>query len=312
MFELTIIFSSAPIHGLAGNDPDIDEMYNRFGPTARICFELTKRKSHLNEHRYRFETALSSLSSKVLQGMVTGIFDIEESDISLTILLLKRLPGDDFSLPTVEIISPTAEMAVWDQLKKERQNEPLYLYPSLATAERSKHLACVVYGMLAQNKLQRMSSIRLHLVPMVRRTPDGSGSRKKPPRWYSNHSADNASSLTVMIDIQRTGIEAFDPKVDPIKNNVYYTLYQAAVDSFITDGNRLFIFQFAVAREHDINKRILTFFSQASLPPRSNWYFVFVIPPDVSELSCPQGRDEMMKEFLEEIHLCSAVVSPWG
>ena len=113
-----------------------------------------------------------------------------------------------------------------------------------------------------------------------------------------------------MIGIQRTGIEAFDPKVDPIKNNVYYTLYQAAVDSFITDGNRLFIFQFTVAREHDINERILTFFSQASLPPRSNWYFIFVISPDVLELSCPQGRDEVMKEFLEEIHLCSMVVYP--
>ena len=308
MFELTIIFSSAPIHGLAGNDPDIDEMYNRFGPTARICFELPKRKSHLNEHRYRFEAALSSLSSGVLQGMVTGIFDIDKSDISFTILLLKRLPGDDFSLSSVEIISPTAEMAIWDQLSKERQDKPCDLYRSLATVERSKHLACVIYEMLAQNMLRRMSSIRLNLVPMVRRTPDGSGSRKKPPRWYSNH-RDNASSLT--IDIRRTGIEVFDPKVDPIKNNVYYKLHQAAVNSFITDGDRLFIFQFAIATEHDINKRILTFFSQASLPPRSNWYFIFAIPPGLSELSCHQGRDEMMKEFLEEIHLYSAEVTPW-
>ena len=279
-------------------------MYNRLGPTARICFEFPKRKSHLNEHRHRFETVLSSLSSKVLQGMVAGIFDIDKSDISLTILLLKRLPGDDFSLPTVEIITPIAEMAVWDQLGKETRAEPLHLYYSLAPVERSRRLAGAVYGMLAQAMLLRQSAIsRLHLVPMVRRMLDGSGPGKKLPRWYSNHGGDANSMLS--FDIRRTGIEVFDPK-DPIKINVYYKLYQAAVDSFIMSSNQLYIFQFTIATEHDINKGILTLFSQASLPPRSNWYFVFVIPPDLSEFSCPQGRDEM-KEFLEEIHLYSMV-----
>ena len=284
-------------------------MYNRLGPTARICFEYPKIKSHLNEHRHRFETVLSGLSSNVLQGMVAGIFDIDKSDISLTILLLKRLPGDDFSLPTVEIITPTAEMAVCDQLSKETRAEaaePIRLYHSLATIERSRRIAGVVYGMLVHEKLLRKNSTRLHLVPMVRRMPDESGPGKKLPRWYSNHGGDTNAMLS--FDIYRTGIEVFDPK-DPIKNSVYYKLYQAAVDSLIMIGNQLYIFHFTIAAEHDINKGILTLFSQASLPPRSNWHFVFVIPPNLSELpfSCPQGRDEM-KEFLEEIHLYSM----WG
>ena len=275
-------------------------MYNRFGPTPRICFELSKRKSHLNEHRYRFEAALSSLSSRVLQGMVARIFDIDKFDISLTILLLKRLPGDDFSLPTVEIITPTAEMAVLDQLNKDTRNELSDLHSSLARFERSRRLARVVYRMFAQESLLRGNAIRLQLYPMVRRTPDGSGPIKKLPRWYANRGGDPSSSLS--LDLHRTGIDVFDPKAGPIKNNVYYKLYQAAVDSFIMVYNQLYIFQFATATELDVKKGILTLFSQASLPPRSNWHFVFVIFSNLSELSCPQGQGEM-KEFLEEIHL---------
>ena len=287
-------------------------MYNQFGPTARICFELPKRKSHLNKHRHRFKVALSSLSPTVLRGLVAGtrIFDIDQSDTSLTIILLKRLPGADFSLSTVEIITPTAEIAVWDQLRRETDTQRRELYRDLASVNLSGRLAGIVYEMLAHQKLLQWGTISLHLVPMIRRTLGGSGPRKKLPRWYSDH-GDEESSLS--IDIERTG-EAWDPKPGPIKKNVYHAphkSFQPAADSFILDSdkNRLFVFQFTTATEHDINEEILTFFSQASLPPRTNWYFVFVIPSDLSEFSCPQGQDAM-KEFLEEIHLCTMTVDP--
>ena len=282
-------------------------MYNRFGPTARICFELPKRKSHLNEHRHRFEAALSSLSSTVLQGMVTGIFNIDKSDVSLTVLLLKRLPGDEFSLSTVEIITPTTEMAVRDQLtSKETLAELINLFRSLARVDWSRRLACVVYGTSAQQDLLKGNTfnLNLNLVTMVRRTPDGSGPLKKPPRWHSDHRYGNTSSRRLSMNIYVTGIDVFDPKVkvNTIKTNVYYKLYQAAVDSFIMYNNQLFIFQFTVATEHDIDKGILTLFSQVSLPPRRNWHFVCVFPHDLLDFSFPQGRGEM-KEFLEEIQL---------
>ena len=288
-------------------------MYNQFGPTARICFELPKRKSHLNKHRHRFEVAFSSLSPTVLRGLVAGtrIFDIDQSDTSLTIILLKRLPGADFSLSTVEIITPTAEIAVRDQLRRESDTQRRELYRDLACVDLSGRLAGIVYEMLAHENLRRWSTISLNLVPMIRKTPEGSCPRKRLPRWYSNH-GDEESSLS--IDVGRTGNHAWDPKPDPIKKYVYYAphkSFQPTVDSFIldSDNNRFFVFQFTTATEHVINEEILTFFSQASLPPRSNWYFVFVIPSDLSGFSCSQGQDAM-KAFLEEIHLCTMTVDP--
>jgi hypothetical protein len=125
-------------------------MYNRFGPTARTCFDFPKSNPLLNGHRAYLQAALSSLSSRVLQGMVEGLFDgTKKADISHTFLLLKRLPGADWSLSTVEIITPDAEMALRDRLRSETQAQRIALYNSLASVEVSRHLAGVIYEMLA-------------------------------------------------------------------------------------------------------------------------------------------------------------------
>jgi hypothetical protein len=185
-------------------------MYNRYGPTARICFEFPKEKTALNMHRHRFESALSNLSPRVLQGMVNGLFDIEKADISHTILLLKRVPGDDWSLSTVEIITPAAEMAVRNQLRRETEAEQFKLYRSLASVGVSRGLAGVVYELMAQEKLRLQSPITPDLVPMVQRTSDESGQGKKLSRWHSNHGDGADPSPVLSINILRTDNDAYD------------------------------------------------------------------------------------------------------
>jgi hypothetical protein len=144
-------------------------------------------------------------------------------------------------------------------------------------------------------------------------TRSGSGRGKNSLRKHTNHGDGADPSSALSITIHRMDNDAFSSKPDPIKD-IYYAPYhpnQVAVDSFIID-NCLFIFQFTIASVHDIKKGILTFFSQKSLPLRSreNCYFIFVIPPVLSELSCPQPRDPTLKTFLKKIQLCSVVVDP--
>src|ERR1700677_4407055 len=57
---------SAVIHGLTPNDPDMDAMYDQFGPTPRICFEFVRNSALLATHKKHQSKALSNLSVKRL------------------------------------------------------------------------------------------------------------------------------------------------------------------------------------------------------------------------------------------------------
>lgn len=101
------ISEAAAIHGLAGDDPAIDEMYTRFGPTARICFNYLKTPALLDRHERNLRNALSGLSLRSFQKMINNTSNLNMDDVSHTILLMKRY-GSDLSL---EPITPIVEGA---------------------------------------------------------------------------------------------------------------------------------------------------------------------------------------------------------
>jgi hypothetical protein len=270
------VLCSAPIHGFAASDPAVDEMYSRFGPTPRICFDLLKMPSRLNVHKDRFESVLSNLSSRTLQEMVHGALILKFDDVTHTILLLKRR-GNDLSraLVVVELITLDVEMALRNQLRKETQAERLALYRSLANLEAARRLAGVVYESLAQEKLQQQNPIELHIFPMIKKRPEGSGKGEKLPRWYSNHGDGADPSSVQSINIRRTDNDVFSSMPKLIKDNIYYAPQspnEVAFHSFIMDNERLFIFQFTIASYDEIENGILASFSQDSLPvpPKAN------------------------------------------
>ena len=282
-------------------------MYSQYGPTPRICFNYLQPTSHLNDHETRLQEALSTLTSRILQKMVSGVRQFSVDFTSHTILLVKRRRGDEWNLATLEPITPAVEMALRDQLRSDTQAERLRLYYSLANVEGSRPLAGVVYRLLVQEKLRFQNTIVLNLVPMVKRRPDRSGP------WHSTHGDGADPSSVQSFNITRTANDSFSSKPDSISNEVYYAPKapnQVGFDSFIMANGRLFIFQFTTASAHDIKNGILTFFSQYPLPPIANWYFVFVVPPTSLELRCSQPRDPALVAFLEKINMCSVVMNP--
>lgn len=301
---------SAHIHGFSANDPSIYNMYSQHGPTPRICFGFNKFDSQLAAHERRLATAISLLSLNTLQEMAdrcSGVTEVPAGSVdkygetSHTIILVKRR-GDSWARVSVEFITRNVEMTLRDRLRSEVQADRIRLYNYLANAEASRPLAGVAYESLIQQRIRASSSFRFNLVTMSRR-------QGKYARWRCNH----AGAATRTEDIERTKDDAFTDSPDVIIPNVYYAprySNQAAFDSFILSGQQLFIFQFTISSAHDINKKITVFFSQESLPPRSNWHFVFVVPSTSEEVSCPHSEDADMIAFLNEVHLCSARVDP--
>ncbi|KAH9171752.1 hypothetical protein EDB89DRAFT_2096685 [Lactarius sanguifluus] len=313
------ISQAAVIHGLEANDPRIDEMYNQYGPTPRICLNFIRNELLFAAYENRYESALRGLSLKKLGDIASDKVNFGmDDDESHTLILVTRLPmgRDDvkkFAYGRVEPITHMIKLKLRNQLRKETRAARIALYNSLANVKGTKRIAGVVYESLAQEMLEK--TIALKLVPMVKRDSCRSGRRLKFPRWHSDHGDAANRSLVRAIDI--TPAETFVYPVSgldhPIKDRVYYApeaQNQAAFDSFIIAEGKLYIFQFTT--DHPIQKGVVPFFSKmipGALPPRSDWHFVFIVPPSVSEICySPELQNDNLKELLAEMKLFSAVL----
>lgn len=117
------------------------EMYDKFGPTPRICFDYVN-----DPHaRIRFEVdrdkALRNLSSETLHEMIEDSELFSMDSLTHTLLLMKRRSKelrildsrDDYATivalikPRVEFVSRVVENEVWAQLWKPSPPEQLQL-----------------------------------------------------------------------------------------------------------------------------------------------------------------------------------------
>ncbi|KAF8257023.1 hypothetical protein EI94DRAFT_1792232 [Lactarius quietus] len=282
------ISEAAPLHGFQANNRRLDEMYNRSAP------QLASASITPSDH------------CSLLQEMVNGIFSPEAYKMSNTIILLKRLPGKEYHHKTLEPVTPTVEMDLREQLRRETHAQRLELYHHLTNVETSKSLVGVVYESLIQDKFRQQATISLDLVPMARR------GRGQHPPWCFDHGS-GASSIPY--EINRTDNDVYSAWPSPLHTNVYYSPKspnQVGHDAFIIDGasRQLFIFQFTIAKRHQIKKGLFDFFSQNSPLPKASWHFVFIVS-STSELSCPYPTgDADLGALLEEIRLYTMVEDP--
>ncbi|KAH9079497.1 hypothetical protein EDB83DRAFT_2503931 [Lactarius deliciosus] len=283
-------------------DKRIDEMYDQFGPTPRICFDLLHNKYRLAQHKTRYNDALKGLSLETLCSWVSDTRKFSMDTVSETIFLLKRVPkkelrqanlddSDDMDLvySSMEPLSLGVKSVLRDRLWYESQPEQLRLYKHLADLEGTRYITGLVFKALGHSKLQ--STTRLELVPMVKGGSGPSGGSGKLPRWYSDHGSGANPSSVRQIDIAAVDLDLYSSHPRQIKDGVYYSSIarnQAAFDSFIMVDQKLYIFQFTIG---------------------ANWHFVFVVPPGL-EISCPQPRDSDLKELPAEMKLFSMVLNP--
>ncbi|KAH8996620.1 hypothetical protein EDB92DRAFT_1793737 [Lactarius akahatsu] len=314
------ISKAGVIHGLSANDPRIDEMYDQYGPTPRICLESVCTKAIFAAHKNRLDSTLRKLSVEKLENMAFDTVNSSLDDESYTLILVTRLPrdGDDddkFAYSRVEPITHMIKLKIRNQLRTETRAARIRLYKTFTNVEGTRRIAGVVYESLAQEILEK--KIALKLVPMIKMELSEFGRKLNIPRWHSNHGVGANRSLVLPIDITPT--ETFVYPVSgldhPIKDKVYYapeSQNQVAFDSFIMAEGKLYIFQFTIGSEHSIKKGIVPLFStkvQGALPPRADWHFVLVVPPSVSKIYCsPELQDNDLKELLDEMNLFSMVL----
>ena len=163
-----LYMNSAVIHGLTPNDPNIDAMYDQFGPTPRICFEFVKDATLLVKHKEQQKKVLLNLSVGELHDMAWGTSNLTVDSGLYTIFLVKRIPredliranlntcdGADFCYTSIEPITHAVKVALWNYLSKQSRDDRLAVYNQLKNFEGKRHIANLVSETLDQPKPSR-------------------------------------------------------------------------------------------------------------------------------------------------------------
>lgn len=288
----------------------VSEIFDLLGPTPRLCvnsssYELEEYKSAVNED-------IVDMTASEIQKLMRKTSGLSMSAISHKICLLSRGQRDDVhSRAVVAPITHAIQSKLSAQFRSLHRDEQIRLYKYFERVPESRKVAGIFYEAIVQLYLQE--GRLLELVPMVTLEGTLEGTKRKRSgqehQWYSSHIIIHnatldalrqtvSNQLTADIRPNRT-LEYTDNGMQSVEPDVFYVpaiTNQKAFDSFILLNGLLYIFQITVGFKHDINHGLIDVAEKYSFPPRDQWRFVFIIPPNMT-LTVPLPRRLALRDL---------------
>lgn len=277
----------------------IDDIYDRFGPIPRLCIKTAYGSAAWEKYEDRICAALEQLSLQSLQDMLFKLENLTMDGFTHKLCLVKRQSIDDVSSkPYVTYITDHIRSRMAIRMRNLSSIQQVDVYRTFACTSL-RGAAGYIFESFCQLHFQKR--ILIDCVPMIQLSGyDGQCKRQ----WYTSHYhpfedrnsetlRQNALRQAVALDIYPSAVKEYHDQdiqgLTPVPD-VYYipsTQNAVAVDSFIYHHEYLYLFQFTIADEHKINSKFMARFTQyAKFPPQSRWIFVFVVPDDVTVLTC--------------------------
>ncbi len=312
--QFTLTFHCAFSANLDPLEPNITERhihetFDLLGPVPRLCIELSPLE--LEEYKTTLDRALSNITVDIIEKMIKDASVLDMDAVSHKICLLIRERRDDIHSPAIVApITPSIKSRLSTRFRNLHRDEQIRLYKYFERVPESRKVAGIFYEAIVQSYLQ--DGRILKLVPMV--TLDIEKKRKRSEdesqhQWYSSHIVIHNSALEarrlkvsngIEVDIHPNRIlEYTDNGLQSIEPNVFYVpemTNQKAFDSFVLLDGLLYIFQITVGMHHDINHGLIDVADKYSFPPRDQWRFVFVIPPNMT-LTVPRPWRLALREL---------------
>ena len=291
--------------------------FDKYGPVAKVC--LSDKIFAL----YRMDQShkLAFLRIEDLRDIVDKACNLELPDELVPTFLLRRLDVDKVLEAAMEPATLAGETRLKEMFHESQWGDRISLYRYLTTTSVARQIAGIVFDSLVRQIL--LQGVSLTLVLMAKRSPPVEGEDGRMIQWEPAQNRTDrplaASPVSVYIPPNVVvGLEAkltaVVSKFEPNRLYVLTTTNRAPFDAFIMHSGFLYIFRIATMCLYEtesksvyaINDRIKEFFSEEmlhELPPRTMWWFVFVIPPRKRIIGqCKSG----VGEFLTGVALFSA------
>jgi hypothetical protein len=279
---------------------DVLQRYDRLGPTARFCLEMTPDQvaTYITD---RDKSIANTSLDRFREHFSNGV-EMSYDTFSHKICLIRRTRGSrlgygDF---TTELISAAVEQKVVQRLEEFSQDQLLDLWTNFWRVDNTRGMTGSIFKAFVHRHFRK--HIHLDAMPMVR-------SNRANSHWHASFSTklpDAATDHAVVhqdfsLRIVGSTFVYYDATTKlHIQPDVYYIPRsgQQFLDSFTLCGGYLHIFQCTGSREHTIKDGIVSFLASCSgLPPRTRWCLVFVVPGDLDSFSCHPSSDLIVKEI---------------
>ena len=296
----------------------INDAYDRFGPVPRLCIDIFSQTDQFQQYQVGVCRAISNITLEQLARLFhdASSLRVTPDDICHKICLISRKDRNNVASESIASpITSSIQTRLASHIRKLDRQDQIRLYKQFEKVPHLRGLASILFEAAAQNSLG--DGMRLNLILMVRKSDPQPGGQ---PQWHSSHLPIPDTTLewfrqqaiiegsTILIDPSQV-LEYDEGGLESITSNVYYVpglTNTVALDSFILQDGRLYIFRFTVGHKHGIKEGLLKFqLGCTNLPPIDQWRFVFIIPPNLI-LKCPYPR---LNE-LRKLKLYSAVVDP--
>ena len=282
----------------------INDVFDRFGPTPRLCIEYAHEQAHLHDYKDKLRETISELTIEHLERLFKDSRSLSMNAHSQKICLINR-KGDLPGQTVVTTITRFIEQRLGSQFRKMTRADQICLYQRFAKVPDSSALAGILFEAAGQGQLQ--DGIKLDIMPMVRLSESRQGSL---PQWHSgplvnklalDESRQQDLEEQIKINIPEPEVAEYgDGGLLSITANILYlpqSTNQVALDSFILFEKFLYIFHFAVGEKHDIKSGLVDWLGRCSgVPPMTHWRFVFVMEPN-QHLTCPQPRSLNLRKL---------------
>jgi hypothetical protein len=306
MSQLVLSANLTPLENFT--EGHINETFDLLGPIPRLCIDFAS--DELDEYKKALNMALSDITVDEIEKLIKDTSALSMNPVSHKLCLLSRGQRDDVhSPPVVAPITPSIQSRLAARVRNLHRDEQIRLYKYFERVPQSRKVAGIFYEAIVQSYLQ--DGRILKLVPMVtleekkrKRSEDES-----QHQWYSSHiiihnPALEARRLKVSngfdVNIHPNRIlEYSDNGLQSIEPNVFYVpemTNQKAFDSFVLLNDILYIFQITVGMHHDINHGLVDVAHKYSFPPRKQWRFVFIIPPNMT-LTVPRPWNLALRDL---------------
>lgn len=294
-WSLEEIRLAAKIQGLTDEQQVLAEDYfTKVGPIPRMCIDFAEDPNLLVRYEKHCEAMVEGLTSDSLRHFVlhAGFLDLDAESHWHPIFIIRRSEVDDLEGAYLEPISADAERKIMATIHGLQSLERVKLYYRFASVKAARAVAGLVYKSLGHTRVQE--GITLIIKPMIKSRKQTFFHWNSPVEEQASDSTDQASNGSNSMDQDDSVTSvSFPPKTEIIYKGILRSvkpnrLYvpevrnQGTFDSFFILDHFLYIFQFTMTENHSIKKGIEESLSVRpnKLPPKTNWRFVFVTPPD--------------------------------